>query len=102
MNSFEELYNSTLKICPIKEGEYSLHKGLNEQEEEKQGGGFIDLNIPVSAQPKQNYTDYNKIDPVAIYRNKMSLKNTACSGFFSSDRTIEEYIDDIWFKEGAK
>lgn len=34
--------------------------------------------------------------------NKMSLKNTACSGFFSSDRTIEEYIDDIWFKEGAK
>ena len=75
MNSFEELYNSTLKICPIKEGEYFLHKGLNEQEEEKQGGGFIDLNIPVSAQPKQNYTDYNKIDPVAIYRNKMSLKN---------------------------
>ncbi|MGM9535592.1 MAG: glycogen/starch/alpha-glucan phosphorylase, partial [Intestinibacter sp.] len=34
--------------------------------------------------------------------NKMSLKNTACSGFFSSDRTIEEYINDIWFKEGAK
>lgn len=34
--------------------------------------------------------------------NKMSLKNTACSGFFSSDRTIKEYIDDIWFKEGVK
>ena len=34
--------------------------------------------------------------------NKMSLKNTACSGFFSSDRTIEEYINDIWFKEGVK
>ena len=64
MNSFEELYNSTLKICPIKEG-------VNEEKQ----GGFIDLNIPVSAQPKQNYTDYNKIDPVAIYRNKMSLKN---------------------------
>ena len=31
--------------------------------------------------------------------NKISLKNTACSGFFSSDRTIEEYINDIWFKE---
>ena len=78
MNSFEELYNSTLKICPIKD-EYFLHNNTsensNEQEEEKQGGGFIDLNIPVSAQPKQNYTDYNKIDPVAIYRNKMSLKN---------------------------
>lgn len=34
--------------------------------------------------------------------NKISLKNTACSGFFSSDRTIEEYINDIWFKEGVK
>ncbi|MBU5336849.1 glycogen/starch/alpha-glucan phosphorylase [Intestinibacter bartlettii] len=34
--------------------------------------------------------------------NKVSLKNTACSGFFSSDRTIEEYINDIWFKEGVK
>ena len=34
--------------------------------------------------------------------NKMSLKNTACSGFFSSDRTIEEYINDIWFKEGVR
>ncbi|WP_418887076.1 glycogen/starch/alpha-glucan phosphorylase [Intestinibacter bartlettii] len=32
----------------------------------------------------------------------MSLKNTACSGFFSSDRTIEEYINDIWFKEGER
>ena len=28
--------------------------------------------------------------------NKISLKNTACSGFFSSDRTIEEYNRDIW------
>ena len=34
--------------------------------------------------------------------NKISLKNTACSGFFSSDRTIEEYINDIWFKEGVR
>ena len=34
--------------------------------------------------------------------NKISLKNTACSGFFSSDRTIEEYINDIWFKEGER
>ena len=34
--------------------------------------------------------------------NKISLKNTACSGFFSTDRTIEEYINDIWFKEGER
>ena len=27
---------------------------------------------------------------------KMALTNTACSGKFSSDRTIREYADDIW------
>jgi starch phosphorylase len=35
------------------------------------------------------------------YRNrpkwiKMSIMNTACSGFFSTDRTIQEYNKDIW------
>ena len=28
----------------------------------------------------------------------MSLINIANSGVFSSDRTIKEYGDDIWFK----
>ena len=27
---------------------------------------------------------------------KMALLNTACSGKFTSDRTIEEYVEDIW------
>ena len=27
---------------------------------------------------------------------KMAMLNTACAGKFSSDRTIEEYVDDIW------
>ena len=27
---------------------------------------------------------------------KMALLNTACSGKFTSDRTIQEYVDDIW------
>ena len=27
---------------------------------------------------------------------KMALKNTACCGKFSADRTIQEYLDDIW------
>ena len=27
---------------------------------------------------------------------KMSINNTACSGFFSTDRTIQEYNNDIW------
>ena len=33
-------------------------------------------------------------DPIAWSR--VSLHNTACSGFFSSDRTIREYAEDIW------
>lgn len=37
----------------------------------------------------------------AAYRDeaawaKMAMLNTACSGKFSSDRTIEEYVKDIW------
>ena len=27
---------------------------------------------------------------------KMALLNTACSGKFTSDRTIQQYVDDIW------
>lgn len=27
---------------------------------------------------------------------KMALLNTASCGKFSSDRTIQEYVDDIW------
>ena len=30
---------------------------------------------------------------------KMAVMNTACSGFFSSDRTINEYNDQIWHVE---
>ena len=37
----------------------------------------------------------------AAYRNpeawaKMAMMNTFCSGKFSSDRTIEQYVDEIW------
>ena len=27
---------------------------------------------------------------------KMAMLNTACSGKFTSDRTIEEYVQDMW------
>lgn len=40
------------------------------------GAGFININRPFSNQVKQSQNvDYNKIDPVSIYRNKVSLKN---------------------------
>ena len=28
--------------------------------------------------------------------SRMAMLQTACSGKFSSDRTIEEYVNDIW------
>ncbi|MCI8561147.1 MAG: glycogen/starch/alpha-glucan phosphorylase [Dorea sp.] len=33
---------------------------------------------------------------------KMALLNTACCGKFSSDRTIEEYVEDIWKLDKVK
>ena len=27
---------------------------------------------------------------------RMAMMNTACSGKFTSDRTIQEYVDEIW------
>lgn len=33
---------------------------------------------------------------------KMAMLNTACAGKFSSDRTIEEYVQDIWHLEKVK
>ena len=45
---------------------------------------------------------HRRID--AAYRDeaawaKSAMLNTACSGKFSSDRTIQEYVDDIWHLE---
>ena len=48
----------------------------------------------------RSYADAQKRVEVA-YRDekgwaKKALLNTACSGKFTSDRTIQEYVDDIW------
>lgn len=34
--------------------------------------------------------------------NRMSILSTAGSGFFSSDRTIQEYVDRVWKCEPCK
>ena len=50
----------------------------------------------------ENYTEaQEKIDKLYKNRekwNQMALINIANSGIFSSDRTIIEYAEDIWFK----
>ena len=33
---------------------------------------------------------------------RMAMMNTACAGKFSSDRTIEEYVKDIWHLKKVK
>ena len=48
----------------------------------------------------RSYIDaQNKIND--LYKNKdrwskMAMLNTACAGKFSSDRTIQEYVDEVW------
>ncbi|WP_261341780.1 glycogen/starch/alpha-glucan phosphorylase [Candidatus Kuenenia stuttgartiensis] len=52
---------------------------------------IADFRSYVNAQKKvaEAYRDQNKW-------TRMSILNTACSGKFSSDRTIEEYNNEIW------
>ena len=56
---------------------------------------FVLRDIDEYAQAQQMISDLYKDK---IKWNKMSLINIANSGIFSSDRTINEYIKDIWFK----
>ena len=50
----------------------------------------------------RSYIDAQHQAGSAFYRRadwaRMSVLNTACSGEFSSDRTIREYRDDIWYR----
>ena len=58
---------------------------------------FADFDSYVQAHQKVDalYQDKNKWA-------KICLVNIAKSGFFSSDRTIEEYVRDIWKLERVK
>lgn len=74
---FRTLYNSLLNTqCTVKADTYFILK---------------DFRSYVEAQKKVE----------AAYRNekgwaKSAILNVACSGKFTSDRTIQEYVDDIW------
>ena len=63
------------------QGEVWLQKGLN-------------IDGEASSAPLQE-------EAAAAYRDRerwvrMSIRNTASSGFFSTDRTMQEYNQDIW------
>ena len=58
------------------------------------------------AYEKKLHIEQNKVF-IKKYRDeegwaRSAMLNTACSGKFSSDRTIEEYVQDIWHLEKVK
>ena len=54
----------------------------------------------------ESYTDaQRRVRETYIDRKrwaKMAMLNTACCGKFSSDRTIQEYVDEIWHLDKVK
>jgi starch phosphorylase len=80
------------------EGNHDMYKNLynsllNTQNTDRADAYFIlkDFRSYAEAQKKveASYRDSHKW-------SKISIMNTACSGKFTSDRTIEEYVKDIW------
>ena len=58
---------------------------------------FADFEHYLKAQEKINVLYQNRQQ-----WSKMCLVNIAKSGFFSSDRTIEDYVQDIWHLDRVK
>ena len=76
-NMYINLYNSLLNTqCTDKADTYFILKDFR---------SYADA----QARAMEAYKDTDKWA-------KMALKNTACCGKFSADRTIQEYVDDIW------
>ena len=72
---------------------------LNTQSSDRADTYFILKDLPSYAEAQK------RIDQA--YRNetwwaKAAILNVACSGKFTSDRTIEEYVRDIWRREKVK
>ena len=72
---------------------------LNTQSSDRADTYFILKDFPSYAEAQQ------RVDQA--YRNetwwaKAAILNVACSGKFTSDRTIEEYVNDIWHLEKVK
>lgn len=79
-NMYINLYNSLLNTqCTDKADTYFILKDFR---------SYADAQKRV----EEAYRDQQKW-------SKMAMLNTACSGKFTSDRTIEEYVRDIWHLE---
>ena len=79
-------------------GDTELYRDLYNSLLNNQGGARADMYFilkdfrsyaDAQARAMETYKDTDKWA-------KMALKNTACCGKFSADRTIHEYVDDIW------
>lgn len=79
-------------------GDTEMYRDLYNSLLNNQGGSRADMYFilkdfrsyaDAQARAMEAYKDKEKLA-------KMALKNTACCGKFSADRTIQEYVDDIW------
>ena len=79
-------------------GDKEMYRDLYNSLLNNQGGARADMYFilkdfrsyaDAQARAMEAYKDKEKLA-------KMALKNTACCGKFSADRTIQEYVDDIW------
>lgn len=76
-NMYQNLYNSLLNTqCTDRADTYFILKDFR---------SYVEAQKKVEAA----YRDENRW-------SKIAMMNTACSGKFTSDRTIEEYVRDIW------
>lgn len=84
-----------------------LHQGLNQMYRGIGGRAFKDIaDSLIQRDPYMvlaDYEDYARAQKLSaemytdsLAWNRMALMNTACSGRFTSDRSIEDYSDRIW------
>ena len=102
-----EIYNNDPEVCRVVEqlvdgtyshGDSEMYRDLYNSLLKPIGGNRADMYFIL-----KDFRSYAEAQTrvEAAYRDrdrwaKMALLNTACCGKFSSDRTIQEYVDDIW------
>ena len=89
--------------------DYDLAKASIDESLERLGVDYLDLLLIHWPNPKAlRENDAWKVGNAGAWKAmeeaykdekgwaRMAMLNTACAGKFTSDRTIEEYVDDIW------